>query len=621
MREEGIYRLLFEASGQGMVLRQGERIVLVNQSFADMVGYTREELLAFTIEEALALIHPEDREMVLARFRAREAGQHEPSQIEYRYIRRHGETGWWSAMVSTVNFGGQPAVLGTYIDISERKQAEEAIRRERQFLADVLNELPVGISLTDEAGTYRVVNDAFHRIYDFEPAEIVGQHYTTIVPPDQVELARAQYAQLLAGDLAIPVERKRQRKDGRIVHIEAANALVEDPDGQKMVITSVRDVTHRREGELALQESLAREKLLGDIIRNASIAIGIGHPDGRISMFNLATTQLTGYSQEELKTLDWHVELTPPEWYDVEGAKLAELHRTRRPVRYEKEYRRKDGSRVPIELVVHPQFGPNGEICAYEAFVTDISERKQAEKALGVVNAELQARNEDLHAFSHTVAHDLVSPISVIVGFAEILRVDYLTLTDKERRKYLDLIAENGHRMRRIVDELLLLASVHDRQTMETEPLDMTPILAEVQIRLREVFAAHDSQFVVPAAFPIAMGYGPWVEQVWVNYISNALKYGGDPPIVELGAEPLNSGHIRFWVKDNGKGLTAAEKERVFQPYERLQQQRVQGYGLGLSIVRRIIEKLGGEVGVDSKLGEGSTFFFTLPTPESSQGA
>jgi two-component system, sensor histidine kinase and response regulator len=103
------------------------------------------------------------------------------------------------------------------------------------------------------------------------------------------------------------------------------------------------------------------------------------------------------------------------------------------------------------------------------------------------------------------------------------------------------------------------------------------------------------------------------VAEVWANYLSNAIKYGGDPPRAELGADLPADGRVRFWVRDNGPGLSPEDQARLFAPFERLHQVRAQGHGLGLSIVRRIVEKLGGEVGVESAVGQGSTFWFTLP--------
>jgi len=132
--------------------------------------------------------------------------------------------------------------------------------------------------------------------------------------------------------------------------------------------------------------------------------------------------------------------------------------------------------------------------------------------------------------------------------------------------------------------------------------------------RLLHVIQECGADIVLPPAWPPASGYGPWIEEVWANYLSNALKYGGDPPCVELGAIGQPDGRVRFWVRDYGPGLTREQQAHLFVPFARLGRAR-EGHGLGLSIVRRIIEKLGGQVGVESAgvPGQGSLFYFTLP--------
>jgi signal transduction histidine kinase len=125
----------------------------------------------------------------------------------------------------------------------------------------------------------------------------------------------------------------------------------------------------------------------------------------------------------------------------------------------------------------------------------------------------------------------------------------------------------------------------------------------------------HKGEIELPDSWPVAMGYGPWIEAVWADFISNALKYGYRPPRVELGSAVHADGWIRFWVRDNGQGLSAEEQARLFTPFERLHKVRAQGDGLGLSIVQRIVKKLGGQVGVvsDGVPGAGCEFYFTLP--------
>jgi two-component system sensor histidine kinase/response regulator len=226
--------------------------------------------------------------------------------------------------------------------------------------------------------------------------------------------------------------------------------------------------------------------------------------------------------------------------------------------------------------------------------------------------AQLQARNEDLDAFAHTVAHDLKTPLSTIVGFAETLEVIYTDLSDEEMKRYLHMIARNGRKMTNIINALLILAGVRKTE-VEIQPLDMDHLVGEVLQRFDGMVAESQAQIIIPPAWPTPLGYGPWVEEVWANYLSNAIKYGGKPPRVELGATVLPDGMVRFWVQDNGSGLPPEAQTRLFTPFTRLELNHTEGHGLGLSIVRRIVEKLGGQVGVESKVGQGSTFFFTLP--------
>jgi signal transduction histidine kinase len=168
--------------------------------------------------------------------------------------------------------------------------------------------------------------------------------------------------------------------------------------------------------------------------------------------------------------------------------------------------------------------------------------------------------------------------------------------------------------MHNIVDELLLLSEARKAE-VKHRPLDMVSIVAEAQRRLWRMAEEYDAEMIISPTYtwPVAMGHAPWIEQVWVNYISNALKYGGRPPRVELGADAESDGMVRFWVRDNGPGLTPQAQARLFTPFTRLAEVRATGYGLGLSIVQRIVEKLGGQVSAGSQVGQGSVFSFTLP--------
>jgi two-component system sensor histidine kinase/response regulator len=227
---------------------------------------------------------------------------------------------------------------------------------------------------------------------------------------------------------------------------------------------------------------------------------------------------------------------------------------------------------------------------------------------------EVEKRNEELDAFAHTVAHDLKNPLSAIIGYSTMLQERRAGLPPEQVGHCLVAIERSARKMDSIIDELLTLAGVRRLEEVEVEPLDMAQIVADAQDRLVDLIEEYRAVVVVADRWPAVMGLGSWVEEVWANYLRNAIKHGGRPPHVELGVDwPGHEPVIRFWVRDNGPHLTPEEQARLFTPFERLHQIEVKGHGLGLSIVRRIVDKLGGEVGVESEPEQGNLFFFTLP--------
>ncbi len=239
---------------------------------------------------------------------------------------------------------------------------------------------------------------------------------------------------------------------------------------------------------------------------------------------------------------------------------------------------------------------------------------KQHEKALWDQTLELQMRNEDLDAYAHTVAHDLKNPLSGMISLTNALQIQ--ELDDRERPHLYAVLQETAFGMKSIIDNLLLFAEVRKSEA-PLERLDMEKILRQAANRLAALIQEKQAVLIIPSDWPAALGYAQWIEEVWVNYLCNALKFGGDKPEIEFGAEQQTDGQLRFWIRDHGCGLSPEEQARLFTPFDRLAQ--TGGHGLGLSIVRRIVEKLGGQAGVESEAGKGSTFFFTLQEDDSEQ--
>jgi PAS domain S-box-containing protein len=265
-----------------------------------------------------------------------------------------------------------------------------------------------------------------------------------------------------------------------------------------------------------------------------------------------------------------------------------------------------DGQRH-YEIHITPLRDRQQTLAGYLLTLHDVTERRRHAQ-------ELEARNAELDAFAHTVAHDLKTPLSVLIGFGTLLDSRAERLSPDQLRGNVRAIVRNGYKMTNIIDELLLLSSVRKMDSVNLAPVEMGAVVAEARQRLVDLVAEREAEIHVPARWPAALGYAPWIEEVWTNYLSNAVKYGGTPPKITLGAAPQADGHVRFWVQDNGPGLSPEEQAQLFAEFTRLHQVRAEGHGLGLSIVRRIVKKLGGDVGVTSEPGAGSTFWFTLPS-------
>jgi signal transduction histidine kinase len=223
----------------------------------------------------------------------------------------------------------------------------------------------------------------------------------------------------------------------------------------------------------------------------------------------------------------------------------------------------------------------------------------------------LEGRNRELEDYAHMVAHDLKEPLTVLMLTADLIN-NIPDLTSDEFRECLLNIKSTAYEMKSIIKSLLLFSEV-DKAEVPKGTVCMERVVANVQARLSHMIQERQAQLILPHVWPDALGYEPWIEEVWANLLSNALKYGGRPPQVELGASARSDGMVRFWTRDNGPGISPETRTRLFRRDGPISRLGHSGEGLGLPIVHNIVEKLGGQVGVESQVGQGSFFFFTLP--------
>lgn len=342
-----------------------------------------------------------------------------------------------------------------------------------------------------------------------------------------------------------------------------------------------------------------------------SLAEGVVIIDATASilMINRRSEQLFGYSREELVGRPLNT-LLPARFHAPHQDHVKDYfdHPRVRPMGEGRSLvgHSKDGREFPVEISLS-HLETQGKRLAI-AFITDISQRVTAEE-------DLKRRNEELDAFAHTVAHDLKGSLTALIGHSELLSHMGEKLDASIVRESLEQIHDSSRKMTVIIDELLLLASV-GKDEVEVAPLNMRLIVGEAAMRLHHECEERGGQISVTDDFPPALGYAPWVEEVWYNYINNALRHGGTPPHIKIGGGLTQSGMAEFWVEDKGPGLTEEEQSALFTPHAR-HSVKPGNHGLGLSIVKRIVEKLDGEVKVRSTVGAGSRFSFTLPAPKS----
>ena len=385
-----------------------------------------------------------------------------------------------------------------------------------------------------------------------------------------------------------------------------------------MLTPDLAEEKEHREQELRIQRQIAFASGLfqGDVtVRTLleSLAEGFVIIDslGTILLVNARAEEMFGYPKEDIIGKP-HAILLPERFRKAHEEHVAHFFEEPRirPMGQGLDLagRRRDGNEFPVEISLSFLETINGRLAL--AFISDISLRKEAEQAL-------KDRNRELDAFAHTVAHDLKGSLHTMMLCCQFLDESPRDIPLHEIGDLLGKILKGGVNLNRIIDGLLLLSSV-SRESAPSTTVDMSSLVANAIERLEILIDRRKAEIKLPDHFPAALGYGPWVEEIWFNYISNAIKYGGTPPMVQLGGTVRKDGYVDFWVQDNGRGLTPEEQTGIFDYGRPRKEKTEEGYGLGLSIVKRIAEKLNGQVSVKSAAAGGCIFTFSLPVAKES---
>lgn len=626
------YRSLVEASPDAILIHDLEGVILfANQAGAKLVGLKApDEAVGLSV---LEFSRTKNHEALRTSLRELVASPSQTATHETHVQRVDGTLRDVEISSSAFNFRGQICIHKVVRDITERKVNERLLQSQQLSLralymiaAHPTPDLAERLSYLLQTGVAvlklefgmicTLDHDGLRILHSYDPHARLQHPHT-----DDLNREYCQLAHQGSSVMVVPMEGQPRLQnqlgayiglplvsEGQNIGVLSFASAEPQPPLTDSSIDFVRLmgqwVVTALEREKAAAALAASEHRYRTLIESATDIVYQTDAAGQVTYGNPAMRRFTGYTVEELNTMDAFSVVVEEQRHALRRFYQWQSINRIEQTYYEVQVIAKNGDQrwlgQNVQLVME-----GGKFMGYSAIARDITQRRLAE-------AEREQLIRELDAFAHTVAHDLKNPLALMTGYTSLLADG---VEDPAEADHLvEVLRRTTHRMSRIIHEMLRLAEVRSLAEIDLTALDMDAVMDEVAEHLRYMLEQAAVEIVRPTEWPVAVGYAPWVEEVWANYISNAIKYGGRPPRVEVGGTVLDSGYTRFWVRDNGEGLTLDDQHRLFRQFARLQTERVQGHGLGLSIVKRIVERLGGSVGVESNLGRGSTFWFTLPT-------
>jgi PAS domain S-box-containing protein len=544
----------------------------------------------------------------------------------------------YNATVFHDKSGNVAGVFAAARNISRRKAAEEAAQAERRKLYDVLETLPVYVCLLTPEYHMPFANRFFRenfgesrgrRCYEFlfnrsEPCETC-ETYT-------VMRTKAPHHWFWTGP------------NGRNYSI--FDFPFTDTDGSFRILEMGIDITDQKEAEEAIRQAYAYNRSLIEASLDPLVTIAA---DGTISDVNEATVRVTGVSRGDLIGTDFSRYFTEPR---KAQAGYEQVFRDGSVVDYELEIRHQDGKITPVLYNATVFRDESGEIAGVFAAARDITERKRAEEAIRKAYNELDERvkertrelqeanlhleeeiaerkataeqlrkmtqelarsNLELQQFAYIASHDLQEPLRAISGFTELLEKRYKGQIDEKADQYINFIVDGTRQMQQIIQDLLSYSRVQT-SAQEFDLLDANKALDRALLNLHKTIEDQHA-LVTRDPLPQILADGTQITQLFQNLIGNGLKFQetGNTPAIHVSAEKKGE-FWQFSVQDNGIGMEPRFAERIFRIFQRLHAKgEYEGTGIGLAICKRIVERHGGEIGVESTPGKGSTFFFTIP--------
>ncbi|PSF37924.1 hypothetical protein C7H19_08080 [Aphanothece hegewaldii CCALA 016] len=615
------YQDLFNFAPDGYVVTDAKGIIQeANRAIADLVGIEQRFLINTPLTNYI--FDSDSQAFRNLIYELSEQTQVQKLQTDELSIKNQTGHQIVVAITGTVIRNAQGQIVGfrwLIQDISDRKRSEAIIAANEAKLRGFVEASVVGILYGDIYGNIAEANDELLRIvgYTREDLEAGKLRWIDITPPEFLHLDELGIAEARARGACIPYEKEYIRKDGSRVPVLVGYSLVGEARIESVAF--ILDLTERKQAEEALLKSEAHLKQLVEL---NLLGVMFWDTDGTVLDANDAFLNMVGYSREDLQAgrVNWRA-MTPPEQIDRSETSLNIMRQQQYSEALEKEYIRKDGKRVPILLggVMFKNSQSRGV-----SFVVDISQRKQAElqlqqqaakllqlnATLEETTAKLIERNQELDRFVYTVSHDLKAPLRGISNLSQWIADDLEGQLDKENLRQIQLMQSRVTRMEALINGLLAYSRI-GRTEVATERVKVSELIAEIIDSI-----THPSTFTISIEpeMPTLFTKRLLLSQVFSNLISNAIKHNDrSDGLIEIKATQKGK-YYEFSISDNGPGIAPENHQRVFDIFQTLRGQEVpESTGIGLSIVKKIIETEGGLIVLESQLAQGATFRFTWP--------
>jgi PAS domain S-box-containing protein len=465
---------------------------------------------------------------------------------------------------------------------------------------------PSGMIMTDAGGKIVLVNAEVERLFGYSREELLNQSIDILVPA----LVRPHHGGLRATFVAEPKARRMGvgrdlfgvRKDGTQIPVEIGLNPIQTTVGL-MILSAITDITERKLSD-------ERFRLVVEACPSGMI---MTDADGKIVLINAEAERLFGYARQELfgRSIDILVPaMTRPGHGRLREDFVAAPEARRMGIGRDLYGARKNGTQIPIEIGLNPIQTSDGLMIL--SAITDISERKRATQELANRSEQLERSNADLEQFAHVASHDLQEPLRMVSSYTSLIAEHYKGRTDEKAEKYIRYTLDGAKRMQQLIQDLLSYSRVDSQAELPMlikSEIAVKNALENLNASIEKSHAEIDCD-ELPAVYADAMQ----LAQVFQNLIGNALKFSGEcSPHIRIGARRDDDKWV-FHVKDNGIGIEKKYAERVFLMFQRLNERgQYEGSGIGLAIVKKIIERHGGLIWFDSELKIGTTFYFTIP--------